>query len=253
MIARNFTLADYFRRIRYTAEARNDLATLAAMMRAQLFSVPFENLDTQSGKVVSMVPEDIVQKLVYRNRGGYCFEVNGLFAMALAALNIPYRFVAARPMLYHDRRPKTHMAIIAEVEGRQWLCDLGFGSYGIRAPIALDRINQPVQQDDDFYQLLHGDGIFLLQARVDGNWASQFEFDLSPQEWVDFLPANYYSATWPGSLFVQKLVVIQHTPQGRKILLDHHYKQIDNGTISKLEVPAASMKQFLQSHFGLHE
>lgn len=55
-------------------------------MQQQLFTVPFENLDVQRGKTVSMVPEDIVEKIVHQGRGGYCYEVNGLFSMALEAL-----------------------------------------------------------------------------------------------------------------------------------------------------------------------
>ena len=137
----NFNISTYFNRINYTGPAAADTATLHALMRHQLFSVPFENLDVQAGKVVSLAPDDIADKVLTQGRGGYCYEVNGLFAMALEALGIPYRFVAARPMFYPARRPKTHMALIAEVESRQWLCDLGFGSYGIRAPMALDTLD----------------------------------------------------------------------------------------------------------------
>lgn len=79
--------------------------------------------------------------------------MNGLFAMALQALGIAYRFVAARPMFYPARRPRTHMALVAEVEGRRWLCDLGFGSYGIRAPMALDVLDTEVRQDGDTFRL----------------------------------------------------------------------------------------------------
>ena len=102
----NFDLSTYFRRISYSGRAAADTATLHAIMRHQLFSIPFENLDVQAGKVVSMVPNDIAGKLLHQKRGGYCYELNGLFAMALEALGITYRFVAARPMFYPARRPK---------------------------------------------------------------------------------------------------------------------------------------------------
>src|SRR2546427_879975 len=78
-------------------------------MRQQLFSVPFENLDVQAGKIVSLVPEDIAGKILGGARGGYCYEVNGLFAMALQALGIAYRFVAARPMFYPADRKSTRL------------------------------------------------------------------------------------------------------------------------------------------------
>ncbi len=106
MHSNNFDLSRYFRRINYTGPVAADSATLHAIMRHQLFSVPFENLDVQAGKVVSLVPEEISDKILHQGRGGYCYEVNGLFAMALEALGIPYRFVAARPMFYPVRRPK---------------------------------------------------------------------------------------------------------------------------------------------------
>jgi N-hydroxyarylamine O-acetyltransferase len=96
----NFDISTYFKRINYTGPAAADTATLHALMRHQLFSVPFENLDVQAGKIVSLAPDDIADKVLTKGRGGYCYEVNGLFAMALEALGIPYRFVAARPMFY---------------------------------------------------------------------------------------------------------------------------------------------------------
>jgi hypothetical protein len=147
--------------------------------------------------------------------------------MALEALGIPYRFVAARPMFYPARRPKTHMAFIAEVESRQWLCDLGFGSYGIRAPMALDTLDVDITQDFDTFRLSRSaEGEYLLQAKVEGEWARQYGFDLTPQEWIDFVPANYLNSTHPDAIFVQKLVVVQHRPEGREILLGDMLKTI---------------------------
>ena len=171
MQAENFVLQDYFDRIGYTGAARADLATVQGMMRRQLFTVPFENLDVQAGKIVSLVPEEIVGKIVGRRRGGYCYEVNGLFAMALQALGIDYQFVAARPMFYPVKRPKTHMALVLTLDGAQWLCDLGFGSYGIRAPLRLDQLDSELRQDDDCFMLSKNGGIdYVLKAKVDGEW-----------------------------------------------------------------------------------
>ncbi|RZA00129.1 MAG: arylamine N-acetyltransferase, partial [Moraxellaceae bacterium] len=113
MIVENFDFTDYCKRIGFTGTAQPTAETLGLLMRCQLFSVPFENLDVQAGKIVSIDPQDIVNKIVHQPRGGYCYEVNSLFAMALSALGIDYYFVGARPMFYPARRPKTHMVIIA--------------------------------------------------------------------------------------------------------------------------------------------
>lgn len=185
-------------------------------------------------------------------RGGYCYEVNGLFAMALEALGIRWRFVAARPMFYPVRRPKTHMALIAEIDGRQWLCDLGFGSYGIRAPMALDMLDTDIRQDFDTFRLTrNAEGEYLLQARVEGKWTSQYGFDLSPQEWIDFVPANYLNSTHPDAIFVQKLLVVQHRPEGRQILLGNVLKTITAQGVETQQLAEDDIASVLKNCFAL--
>jgi N-hydroxyarylamine O-acetyltransferase len=227
MYAENFQLESYLKRIGYAGSLDRNAETLTKLMRAQLFSVAFENLDVQAGKIVSLVPEQIVDKIVGQGRGGYCYEVNGLFAMALQALGFSYKFIACRPMFYPVRRPKTHMVLLVEADGDQWICDLGFGSYGIRAPIALSALEQVQQQDFDQFRLTTEEsGAYVVQAMVDGQWLSQFGFEPYASEWVDFMPANYLNSTHPDTIFVQKLLVIKHHEQGRDILLGDQLKQI---------------------------
>ena len=67
MFAANFDLALYARRIglpQLPQAAVFDAAALQQMMQAQLRSVTFENLDVQAGKIVSLVPEEIVSKII---------------------------------------------------------------------------------------------------------------------------------------------------------------------------------------------
>lgn len=171
MKADNFNLHAYFSRINFQGTVSADFSTLKNMMRCQLFSVPFENLDVQFGKVVSLIPEEIYTKIVDQKRGGYCYELNGLFAMALGDLGIAYQFVAARPMTYPSRRPKTHMVLVVNIDGDQWLCDLGFGSYTIREPINLDWLDQDIKQDFDRFRLSRNTKQdYLLQLLDNGVW-----------------------------------------------------------------------------------
>ena len=250
MKAQNFYLPAYFARIGFQGAASADFPTLKRMMRCQLFSVPFENLDIQQGKVVSLVPEEIYRKIVERNRGGYCYEVNGLFAMALDALGIPYQFVAARPMTYPVRRPKTHMAIVVTIDDEQWFCDLGFGSYGIREPLNLKWLDLEIRQDFDTFKLTGSpEQYYLLQSFTDGVWKNLYEFNLSPQEWVDFEPANYMNSTHPDSIFVQWLMVVLQNNSGKDVLLGDRFKSVSEGktkgwTVKREEIPALLQQKF---------
>jgi N-hydroxyarylamine O-acetyltransferase len=252
MKAENFLLQKYFDRIGFSGEAKPDILTVTEMMRRQLFSVPFENLDVQAKKVVSMVPEEIVEKIIERKRGGYCYEVNGLFAMALEELGVVYRFVAARPMYYPARRPRTHMAIVAALHDEDWLFDLGFGSYGIRAPLRLSRLDIEVKQDYDSYMLsMSGDDGYLLKAFSEGAWVNQYAFDLSRQEWIDFVPANYFNSTHPDTIFTKKLLVVLYNPQGRQILFGDELTTVYRGHTEKKIVDLSDINLILLNTFGL--
>ncbi|WZB63518.1 arylamine N-acetyltransferase [Achromobacter xylosoxidans] len=245
MHADNFSLARYFDRIGYAGPAHADMATVSELMRRQLYTVPFENLDVQAGLGVSLAPEDIADKILARGRGGYCYEVNGLFCMAMQALGVPYRYVAARPMFYPARRPRTHMALVLRLDGQDWLCDLGFGSYGIRAPMSLAELDTDIRQDMDRFMLSReADGVYVLKAWRDGGWQNQYGFDLSPQEWIDFAPANYLNSNHPDAIFVQKRVVVLHSERGRAILVGNTLKLVDEtGTVeSELDDGAVAQR-----------
>ena len=252
MKADNFTLKKYFERTNYNSEINAHISTVSEIMRCQLFSVPFENLDVQAGKIVSLVPEEIVEKILVHNRGGYCYEVNGLFAMALQELGVPYIFVAARPMIYPVRRPKTPMAIVAEVDGEKWLIDLGFGSNSIRKPMRLDVTDVEVQQDADRFMLSKTDeSKYRLKAFVEGEWVNQYEFDLYPQEWIDFVPANHLNSTHPDTIFVKKLIVVLQNPTGKVVLMGDTLKTVSNGITTKEFVSPENRSAILSTHFGL--
>lgn len=250
MIAENFSLQEYFDRIGYEGTATASVDVLTRIMSCQLYTVPFENLDVQAGKVVSLVPEAIVEKIIGRRRGGYCYEVNGLFAMALHALGIQYTFVAARPMFYPVRRPKTHMAVVAELDGEKWLCDLGFGSYGLREPFSLNGI-ESTQGPDTFRLSRPNEREYLFQALIEGTWTNQYQFDLYPTEWIDFAPANFLNSTHPDAVFVQKPLIVLHNLDGRKILFGDTLKIVSKSGVDKRTFAAVNYESILFEHFGL--
>ncbi|KIM09376.1 MAG: acetyltransferase [Sulfurovum sp. PC08-66] len=246
MKADNFHLDTYLSRIDYEGETANDLATLTKLMQKQLRSIPFENTLVQAGRIPSMVPEDIVDKILYRRRGGYCYEVNGIFSMALTAIGFEWYFAGARPMTYPTRRPKTHMVLIVRVEGREYLSDTGFGGYALRAPMEI--VEGEVVQEGDRFRLERVEGEYVLSALVQDVWQRLYGFASVPQEWIEFSLANYFNATHPDTIFTQKKLAIMQTPRGRKILVDNELKLIEEGVLEKSEVDYA---RALKEHFGL--
>lgn len=246
MTAENFNLSDYLSRIGFEGDAHNDVATLTQLMQRQLRTIVFENTEVQAGQIPSLVPEDIVTKVLIRRRGGYCYEINGVFAMALTAIGFEWYFAGARSMLYPTRRPKTHMVVIVRVAGNDYLCDTGFGGYALRAPMVIEE--GEVTQDGDRFRLEILDGEYVLGAMVQGEWQRLYGFVLQPQEWIEFSLANYFNATSPDTIFTQKKLAILQTPNGRKILVDNQLKLIEEGKVDVLEV---YYETALKEYFGL--
>jgi len=246
MTAENFNLTDYLSRIGYAGEVHPDVATLIQLVQKQLRSIPFENTEVQAGRTPSMVPEDIVNKVLLHGRGGYCYEINGVFAMALNAIGFEWYFAGARPMFYPMRRPKTHMVVIVRIKGSDYLCDTGFGGYALRAPMLIQE--GEVKQDGDRFRMELIDGEYVLSSLVQGEWQRQYGFALQSQEWIEFSLANYFNATYPDTIFTQKKLAIMQTPNGRKILVDNELKLIKEGNLEKLEMEYESA---LKAYFGL--
>jgi N-hydroxyarylamine O-acetyltransferase len=247
MTATNFSLSNYLNRVHYNGETHPDLSTLTALMSGQLQSVPFENTEVQAGRIPSLIPEDIVTKIITNGRGGYCYEVNGLFAMALTSIGFEWYFAGARPMFYPTRRPKTHMVVIVAIEGKSYLCDTGFGGYGIREPLEVMDANITEQNGDEFrFEIKERE--YVLNSLVNNEWSPQYGFALTPQEWIEFSLANHFNATHPDTIFTQKKLAVMQTPNGRKILVDNSLKIIEEGVITVQEVDYDSAAR---EHFGL--
>ncbi|MGZ3752244.1 MAG: arylamine N-acetyltransferase family protein [Mucilaginibacter sp.] len=248
----NFDLQSYLDRIHFIGAVDSSIECISKLMQCQLFSVPFENLDVQAGKPISLAGDDIVDKIIGRNRGGYCYEVNGLFALALQKLGIPYIFIAARPLITPFENPSTHMAIIATIEKEEYLVDLGFGGDGIRAPVKLSQLESVSKQGSETFSLMKTtDNEYLLKSLNNNEWRHLYSFNLHPQRWIDFKPANYFNSTHADSFFVQNLLVVLQNPLGKKILFRGSVKSVVNGLTENYSMEEIAYGEVLDREFNL--
>jgi len=133
-------LQRYLDRIGYVGDFEPNFATLVALQEAHVCSVPFENLDVQLGRPLSIRIEEAYEKIVVNSRGGWCYEQNGLFGWALSEIGFDVRRIAASVM--REQRGKVseanHLCLIVRSpeSNTKYLADVGFGGSMIR-PIAL--------------------------------------------------------------------------------------------------------------------
>lgn len=246
-------LPAYLRRIEYSGDLRPNQATLEALHLAHAAHIPFENLDIFLARPIRLDLASLQAKLVQGGRGGYCFEQNTLFAAVLEQLGFTLTRLAARVLIRGDANaPRTHMLLLAEIAGKRWLADVGFGAGGLLLPMMLDP-QREARQYAWTHRVIEQAGQWLLQSLQNGDWKSQYAFTLEPQQAVDYEIANYYVSTHPESVFVKTLTAQRLTPQGRHALRNFQLN-MDDGVevVSRMLENEYELLDVLARIFGLH-
>ncbi|MBC2664674.1 arylamine N-acetyltransferase [Novosphingobium flavum] len=252
-------LGEYLGRIGLAEIPQADPAGLARVVRAHRLAIAFENLDIMLGRGISLAPEAIFDKLVRRGRGGYCFEHNLLLQRMLALLGLPTQPILARARLQSapgEIPPRTHLFLTAELEGRTWLADAGFGgSYAPPMPLAE---TDPVTSPDGIRHRLRRtgergspQGEWLLERSPDHGrtWQAQYSFDHLPAPPIDIELANHWTATRPGARFATVHIAGRVTERGTVFLTDHDYSATGEDS-RKVEDPA-EWHGLLHQTFGI--
>lgn len=214
----------YFTRIGYDGPRTPELATLRALHALHPAAIPFENLDVLLGRGVSLEPAAIDAKLIGAGRGGYCFEQNALFGRVLTALGFRWRGLLGRVvwMAPPDAPPppRTHMAILVEVEGETWLADVGFGGAVLSAPLRW-RMDEPQATPHESFRLrAQANGDTLLETKLE-DWTPVYHLQADRPQPIDYEVANWYTSTHPASRFRQVLMAARTVPGARYALLNN--------------------------------
>jgi N-hydroxyarylamine O-acetyltransferase len=212
----------YCRRIGYDSPRRPTPDALRAIAYAHATTIPFENLSVLDTGAPELALDAVVDKLVHRGRGGYCYEQNRLLLAALEAFGFHVVPLSARVRYAVAREtptPRSHMVLAVTCAGRRWLVDAGFGRLTLTAPVDLDASAAQRTPHEDVRLVPH-DGATLLQFAIGGEWRDGYAFDFVPQLAVDYAQQNWYTATRPGALFATNLVVAKPSREGRHTLFN---------------------------------
>ena len=214
----------YLARIGAGRPARVDADALRDLQLHHLDAVPFENLSIHLGEPVLLDEGALVEKLVHRRRGGFCYELNGAFAGLLSALGFTVTLLAARA---HGRTgwgpPFDHLALRVDTS-EPWLADVGFGQFS-RHPLRLG-VRAEQQDPEGTFRIAegeHGD----LDVFLDGE--PQYRVETRPRVLADFEPTCWWHQTSPRSHFTQSTVCSLPTDRGRVTLSGRTLIRTDGG------------------------
>ncbi|MEW9853673.1 arylamine N-acetyltransferase family protein [Novosphingobium sp. M1R2S20] len=213
-------LERYLARIGLPAAPVTDPEGLARLQRAHRLAIGFENLDVRLGRGIAIDEASVFEKLVVQERGGYCFEQNRLLSDALSALGVPNRPLLARVWLGvvpDVVPPRTHVCLLATIDGEPWLMDAGFGGSNL-PPLPMRDGAQAITPDGAAHRLVRTEGRGALAGEwkleragpslaTDGRaaahdaWQPQYSFDLAEVAAEDLEQANHWTSTRPGTRF----------------------------------------------------
>ena len=252
MNKQQFDLDDYLQRIGYDGKLAPTVDTLKALHQAQLYTIPFENFDIQLGRGINLNTETIFEKMVHQRRGGYCFELNGIFLMALKSMRFDVRALLGRVHISGTPSGREHQIELITIKGRQWIADVGFGADTPRTPIPLE-LNQPTTHDGLTVRLVSDDHFgIMLQSLKEGGWINLYSFDLGYVCNADIDCGNYCASTHPSSLFVIARVAALPVENGVITLFNNTLKQTIAGNESVQELAEGqAYLDALKNHFGI--
>lgn len=219
-MAEKVNLNAYFERIGFVGSIAPTLATLEQLHALHPATIPFENLDPLMGKAVSLDQPSLERKLLAERRGGYCFEHNLLFMRILQDLDYTVRPLLAR-VVWSDSdaisAPPSHLLLLVEINGQNYIADVGFGGQTLTAPLRL-RADAEQSTPHEPYRLANTDGQWTLQTRIGEDWRSLYVFGIEPATMDEITAINTRTGTDRESPFTSELRVAL-APQGKRLKL----------------------------------
>ncbi|XP_075686936.1 arylamine N-acetyltransferase, pineal gland isozyme NAT-10-like [Rhinoderma darwinii] len=215
-------LKTYLQRINLEDCAPPSLAALRELHSHHVHSVPTESLSIHSGEKIILDISWIYNKIVVRRRGGFCYENNGLFLWVLQQLGYQTQVLSGRvknqiTSIYGPLFD--HMILLVVLEGRRWLCDVGFGE-GFVEPFPLEA-GWEEEQDSGVYRLRVDGDEWYMERKEEELWMSLFKFTLEERTFEDFREMCEYHQTDSSSFFVRKSFCSIKLPHGRLTYIGH--------------------------------
>ena len=239
----------YFERIGFTGQPSVDLNTLINLQRQHLFSIPYENLDVQLGRLPDLDINRIYAKIVEQRRGGWCYEMNGMLQWALEQIGFDVMRISGGVLRAErgDDALGNHLVLCVQLE-EPWIVDVGLGD-GPIGPYPLK--SHAAEQQGFCYQLEQVEDYWRFRNHPASS-AGSFDFYYRQADENLFVEKCHWLSTATDSPFVQNLVCQLAVPGGYDTQVGRVAKRITSaGKQEHLINSADELVESLLQRFGL--
>ncbi len=246
-------ISDYLSRIGLEDTQPPTLEGLHLLQDHHMRHVPFENLNVFLGRPLDLSADALFEKIVLRKRGGYCFELNTLYAALLSAVGFEPVPMLARVWLRDpvDTPPRTHLVNRVNIDGQDWISDVGFGGRAARVPLKIENGYEVDDGDGRIRLTADADFEYRISRFQDGAWSDQYTLETESAHHADILTGNHWTECHPGSHFRQGIGVGLFTDEGRTSFYDGVLTHRGAKTRSRKINGLSSIMDVLRTEFGL--
>ena len=245
-------ITQYLERINYTGPLHPTIDVLSKLQLMHLMNVPFENLDIHNKTKIDL--KNLFNKIVTRKRGGFCYELNGLFYELLKEIGFTVKMVSAR--VYNGNKDYSpefdHMAIIGSIKDDNYLVDVGFGEFAF-FPIKIEINKKTIDTGGIFRIEIFNENYKVVKKKnAEGKFIPEYKFSEKERQLEEFYARCYYHQTSNESHFTQKRICSLPTKDGRITLTGNTLKITENGIIQeRLLNNDQEIQQELWNYFGI--
>lgn len=240
---------------------------LDELVKANLYEIPFENLNTTLwNQPVRIEPEALKEKILRKHRGGYCFELNGLFYLLLCALGFDASMCLCRQLRHNENCPvpATHCAVLVCVDGKERFCDVGYGGPVPRGSLEL-KIDcvQTVENENFCFRKRHMDSNDHAFDKRDSGWLTltreSSKNNNTETYLMDVAPIHCYLSDFYGQNLLRSmgdsafeiLQVSRMTPDGYVSLTDEKLQIKQKDKYTEQTIHPEELNTVLKQYFDI--
>ncbi|NXX81980.1 ARYL protein, partial [Urocolius indicus] len=237
-------IQEYFTRISYDESPKDaDLRTLTAIFQHHIRAIPFENLSMHCGESIELNLQSTYDKIVRKNRGGWCMESNHLLFWALQELGYEVCILGGNSYEPADgayTAEINHILLKVVIKGNPYIVDAGFGgAYQTWQPLMLisgkDQLQTPgifrfTEDNGTWYfekvkrkhyipeqnlpASIPEQNLPATDTPEQGDIRKIYTFTLEPRDINDFQEINTYLQVSPDNILQKKSICCLQTTEG---------------------------------------
>jgi N-hydroxyarylamine O-acetyltransferase len=243
----------YLQRIKYADPVNTSIEVLSKLQVTHLLHVPFENLDIHNHIKIDL--KNLYDKIVVRKRGGFCYELNGLFYQLLKEIGFNVKMVSARvyDSISKNYSPEfDHLALVVTLKDAKYLVDVGFGEFAI-CPVKIDLNKEVIDPRGVFRIEAYGEEHSVIKKKnTEGEFIPEYIFSEQERQLEEFYDRCNFHQTSNESHFMQKRICSLPTNTGRITLTGDILKTTGNGEIKERQINSEQeIQQVLWDYFGI--